>query len=150
MALICRLPFDVSAAGGLVFQRSHFAQPAKVPLGLAKLGCQKRIDEISGHFRPYNPATHADDIHMVVFDSLSRREMIVNQARADADNLVCAHGGADTAAANGHAAFDLPGGDRPGEVNDKIGIVVARIQAVSPNVDQFMRRFAKMGNQIFL
>jgi hypothetical protein len=51
---------------------SHLAEPAEAPFGLAEPGCQG-TDEILGHTRFLGSATQAEDIHMVVLDSLARR-----------------------------------------------------------------------------
>src|SRR5208282_1106629 len=61
------------------FQGRNFAQPAKVPLGLAIFGCQKSLDKIPCHGGTDRPASHAKDVHVVVLDPLLGREVIVNQ-----------------------------------------------------------------------
>src|SRR2546430_10502188 len=54
-----------------------------------------------------DPAAHTEDVHMVVLDSLPRRVVIVNQAGADARNLIRTDSGSDAAAANRQTALDF-------------------------------------------
>ena len=84
------------------------------------------------------PAAHAEDVHVIVLDALLRREMVVDERRADARNLVGADRGADAAAADRHAALHLSRDHGLGERNDEVGIVVAGIQSVRAEVDDFM------------
>ena len=76
----------------------------KMPLGPAELRSEERIDKISRHRRSNNPAAHTDDVHMVVFNSLPGREVIVNQPRSEAQNLLGTDYGTDAAAANCYRA----------------------------------------------
>jgi hypothetical protein len=57
---------------------------------LTKLGREKRLNEIPGDSWSYCPATHAKNIHVIVFDALLGRKMIVNQRSPNTWNLVCA------------------------------------------------------------
>ena len=103
------------------FQGSHFAQAAQVPLGLAELGRQERLDEIPGDRRPHRPAAHAEDVHVIVLDALPGREVIVDQAGANTRNLVGADRRADAAAADRHAALHLSRGDARASGTTKSG-----------------------------
>src|SRR5262249_22395982 len=89
------------------FQAGHLAQAPQVPLGLAELGPKERLDEVPGHGRPHGPAAHAEDVHVIVLDSLSGRAVIVDQSGSDARDLVGTDRGADAAAANRRAAVHL-------------------------------------------
>jgi hypothetical protein len=51
-----------------------------VPLGLAELGGQKRLDEIPGHRRSHGSSAHAKDVHVIVLDALLGREMVVDKS----------------------------------------------------------------------
>ena len=48
-------------------------------LGLAEPGRQKGFHEVPGHRRSHRPAAHAEDVHVIVLDPLSSREVVVNQ-----------------------------------------------------------------------
>jgi hypothetical protein len=47
-------------------------------LFLAKLGGKKGLNKIPGDGWSDRPASHTKDVHMVVLDALSSREMVVN------------------------------------------------------------------------
>jgi len=46
--------------------------------GLAKLGCEKGLNEIPGDGWSYSSAAHTKDVHVVVLDTLPCRKMVVN------------------------------------------------------------------------
>jgi hypothetical protein len=137
-------------ADSLGLERSHLPQSAQMPLGLAELGCEKCIDQVFGHSRSYGPSTHADDVHVVVLNSLLGGEVIVNQRSANPGNLVRTDRGTDAAAADRDAALYVPGGDRAGERYNEVRIIVTRIYAVRSKIDHVVPGFAKMSNQFFL
>ena len=56
--------------------------------GLTELGDQEGLDEVQSHRGSHCPATHADNVHVIVLDPLPGREMIVDQRGADASDLV--------------------------------------------------------------
>jgi hypothetical protein len=47
-------------------------------LRLTKVGGEKRLDQIPGDGWSYGPAAHAKNIHVIVFDTLACRKMVVN------------------------------------------------------------------------
>jgi hypothetical protein len=49
-----------------------------MPLRLAELGCEKSLDKIQGDGCSYGPATHTKNVHVIVFDTLPGRKMVVN------------------------------------------------------------------------
>ena len=53
-------------------------------LGLTELGRKKRFDQLPGHRGAQRPSTDANDVHVVVLDSLPGREVVVDQGGADA------------------------------------------------------------------
>jgi len=75
-----------------------------------------------------HPAAQADDVQVVVLNPLVRRKVVVDQRRAHPGYLVGGDGGAHPAGAQGDAALDLPGGDRPGQGDHEVGIVVFGIE----------------------
>src|ERR1700677_3221654 len=92
---------------GYLFECCHFAKPAQMALGMAEFRCQIRFDKLPCDFRSDRAATHAQDVHVVVFHALVRRKMIANQAGTNSGNLVSRDRGADTAAADRDAALHL-------------------------------------------
>ena len=71
---------------------------------------------------------------MIVLDALLRGEMVVDERRADACDLVGADRGANAAAADRHAALYLSRNHGLGERHDEVGIVVLRIQRVCAEI----------------
>ena len=51
-----------------------------MPLFLTELCRQEDLDKFPGDGRPCGPAAHANDIHVIVFDSLPRGELSVISA----------------------------------------------------------------------
>src|SRR5208282_49564 len=86
--------------------------------GLAELCLQEGLHQVPCHSRAHCPATHANNIHVIVLHPLTGGEMIVDQSGTDAGNLVCTDRCPNAAAADGHAALDLPCRDSPGERSD--------------------------------
>ena len=80
-----------------------------MPLGLTELGGEKGLDEIPGDGGSDRPSAHAQDVEVIVLDALLRREVVVDERRADARDLVGADRRADAAAADRHAALDPSG-----------------------------------------
>src|ERR1700756_1452997 len=109
----------------LVFQCRNFAQTAPVALGLTEIGCRESLDQVPCLHRSHDPATHTNNVHVIVLDSLSGGEVIVDQGSANAVNLVGTDRGADTATAYGNASLQLACCNCTGERNNKIRIVVA-------------------------
>ena len=130
-------------------QGSHFADTAQVALGLAEPSLQKRLDQVPGYTRPHGPAAHADNVHVVVLNPLSGREVVVHQRGTHSWYLVCADRRAHAAAADSHAAFYLALGHGPGERDDKIGLVVALIQGIGAEIDYLMSGAAELRDQLF-
>jgi hypothetical protein len=118
--------------------------------GLTVLGGQKRLDEVPGHRRPDCPATHAENIHVIVLDPLPSREMIMDQRGTDAGDLVGADGCADAATADRDAAFDPPCRYSPRERRDKVRIVVVWAQAVCAEINDIMPGLAELRDQLLL
>lgn len=85
---------------------------------------------------------------MIVLDPLPGGEVIVNQAGADARNLVGADRSTDAAAADGDPPFYLP--RNHSQWDDEIGIVVTKVQPMSPEIDHFMACSSELGHQFFL
>src|SRR5258705_8022732 len=104
-------------------------------LGAAEFGCQEGLDEVPSHSRPNGPATHAEDVHVIILDPLPGREMIVDQRSADAWNLIGADRRPDAAAADRDAAIDLSRRYRLADRDHKIRIVVVGVRAVRAEIN---------------
>src|SRR5262245_7259786 len=117
---------------------------------LTELGGQEGLHEIPGHTLPCRAATDADDVHVVVFDTLRRRKMIMDQPGPDTGNLVRADRGPHTAAADGNTTLDRSCRYGLSERNDEIRIVVVRGQRVGAEIYDVVSRCAKSCTQILL
>jgi hypothetical protein len=120
-----------------------------VSISSAELASEKRLNKIPGDGRSNRPATHTNDIHIVILDSLLSREMIVNECGADADNLVGANGGANAAAADCYTANYITRGYSSGKRNYYVRIVVFGIQLMGAEIDDIMPRCAQLPQQLF-
>src|SRR5229473_7450160 len=134
----------------LRFERSNLAQPADVAFFLGEPGGQECIHKFSGDKKTHHPAAYTEDVHVVVLDHLVSRVVVLNQSGSDTRNFVRTHRGADSAAADSQATFHLSGRNRLSERDDEVGIIVARIETVRPEIDHLMPLFAKVSHQLFL
>ena len=116
-------------------------------LGAAELGPQKSLNQVPSDRRPNRPAAHANNIHVIVFNALHGREVVVNDRGSDAVHLVGAHRSANATAADRHAALYLSRDDRARQRHDEIGIVVRWIQAMGAEIDDLMPRRAQVRRQ---
>jgi hypothetical protein len=87
---------------------------------------------------------------MVVLDPLPGGEVVFDQRGTDSRYLIGANRRPDAAAADGHPALDLSRRHSPGQGDDEVRIIVARIQGMGSEIDDLMPRRAKMSNQFFL
>src|SRR5215468_11507217 len=126
------------------FQRRHFAQTAQVSFRLTELSSEKRLHQIPSDCRSHRPAAHAQDVHVIVLDSLLGGEVIVDERRADTPNFVGAHRRANPAATDGHTAVHLSGDYGLCEWNYVVGIVVAFAQAMGAEIYDLVPRRAQL------
>src|ERR1700676_5242290 len=145
--LLCTCPM---LADDFRLECSDFSEAAQVPRGQAKLGGKERLEDVPGRERSNRAAAHADDVHVVVFDALARREVVAPQSGADSLDFVRTHRSPHAAAADSHSALDLPSGHIAGERDDEIGIIIARVKSMRPEIDDLMPRLAETSNQFFL
>src|SRR6185503_11155946 len=140
----------VLLADRLRFEGSHLRQTAQVARGLAELSTQKRFDEIPRDGRSHRTASHTHDVHMVVFDPLLRREVVMHEPSANAWYLVCADRRADAAATDCNPTLHGPCRHSTSERDDEVGIIVPWVQAIRPEIDNLMSGPTEMSNQFFL
>jgi hypothetical protein len=77
--------------GSSCLQESHFAQATQVPFGLAKLRCQKCLDQVPSYGGSNRAATHTKDIQVIILDPLPSREMVVDYCTVNTWNLIGAN-----------------------------------------------------------
>jgi hypothetical protein len=56
-----------------IFQDRYLTQAAQMPFGLAVLCREVSLDQIPSDFGPHGPSAHAENVHMIVLDSLLGR-----------------------------------------------------------------------------
>jgi hypothetical protein len=118
--------------------------------GLAELGGKKSLHQIPSHRRPDGAPAHAQNVHVIVFDALHGREMIMNQAGAGTLDLVGTDRRANTAPANRYAAIHFSRDHRQGERNNEVRIVVIKLQTVRAEINDLMPGGLEPGDEFFL
>src|SRR5262249_53526685 len=107
-------------------------------------------DQIPSHFRPHSPSAHAQNIHVIVFDSLLSRKVIVHQRGATPFHLIGADGCTYPTAADRHAPFHFARDNCVSERDDKVWIVVPVIEDVCAEVGNLVASSTQLRNQLFL
>src|SRR5262245_18065801 len=69
------------------FQRLHFAQAPQVSFSLAEVTGKERLYQVPGDGWSHGPAAHAKNVHVIVLDTLPRREMIMDQRSSNTSNF---------------------------------------------------------------
>jgi len=118
--------------------------------GAAEFCGEKRLHKIPRDFRADSAPTHAKDVHVIILDTLLRREMIVNETGADTSHFVRANRCADATATNRQTAIHLANHHRSREGNDEIRIVVVGRQRVRAEVHELVPGGTDAGDQFFL
>jgi hypothetical protein len=78
------MPLLISAGCGLLtcfsplLSTGDLGEPPQMPLLLAELSSQERLDQVPGHRWPDGSTAQADDVDVIVFDALLRREVVGN------------------------------------------------------------------------
>src|SRR4029077_10137499 len=80
---------------------------------------EKRAYEVGGETRPHDLRAEAEDVHVVVLDSLVRGVGVVTDRRTNAGDLARGDRGADAGAADENAALGLPGLYRGAELRGR-------------------------------
>jgi hypothetical protein len=75
----------------LRFLGTNFGQPPEVPLLLAELGVQERLYKVPGGGRTCRAAAEADDVDVIILDSLPRGEVVVDQRSSHSRHLIRAY-----------------------------------------------------------
>jgi len=126
-----------------VLQRLHLGQAASVSLGPAEASGQKSFDQLQGERRSDHLSAETKDIHVVVFDALTGKKVIMDLSGAHPRNLVRGDGGTNAAAAQRHAALDFARGDGPGQGDDEVRVVILGVQSTRAKVRDVIARVAQ-------
>jgi hypothetical protein len=114
----------------------------------AEPGSEKRLNQVPGDRRTDGSAAHAKDIHVIVFDTLSRGEVVVDQRCTNPAHLVSTHGRADAAAADRDPTLYVRSRHGPSQRKNVIRIVIALAQSVRAEVNNLMSCGAKLRDQV--
>jgi hypothetical protein len=133
----------------LHFECSDFAKPPAVALFASECGCEEGIDQIARSLKSNDSAADAKHVHVVVFDALVSRVVVLNEPGANSWNLVRANGRAHSTAANRQTAAHLAVSSLLRERNHEIGIAVAGIQNVGPEIDHLVARLSEINRRLF-
>src|SRR5262245_28518784 len=120
-----------------------------MPVRPTVLRGQVCLDKVPCHCWAHSAATHAEYVHVIIFDALTGREMIVDEPGANARHLVGDYRRADPTAANSHASIHLTGRDGLRERRHEVGIIVKRVQASGAEVHHLVPSRTKLGHEFF-
>ncbi len=98
---------------------------------------EKGSDEFDGEGCAHDPAAKAADVHVVIFNALTGRVYIADQAGSCARDFVGCDRCADATAAQSEPAFDITGGDGACHGDDEVRVVVVGVELVSAEIDDF-------------
>src|SRR4029453_1780837 len=105
-------------------ERSHLAETAEVPCGLAVLRAEKGLDQVPGQLRPDGPSAQAENVHVIVLHALAGREVILDETGSPPWNLFGAHRDAHSAPAYCQPALHRARHQRTTERLHEVRIVV--------------------------
>ena len=111
---------------------------------------QVGLGQIPSHFRSHSSSDHAQNVHMVVLDTLPGREMVVDERSPDTFHLIGANGCTHPAAADRNATIHFTGSHCVRQRDNEVRIVVAWIEAVCAKVSDHMASGSQFRNQLFL
>jgi len=111
----------------LCFKGSDFGKSAQMPVRLAALCGKVCQDKVPCHCWTHGAAAHAEYVHVIIFDTLTGGEMIMDEAGTNARNFVGTNGRADPTAANGQASIHLAGRHGLRERHHEVGLIVMRV-----------------------
>src|SRR5262245_35554492 len=117
---------------------------------LAELGGQERLHEVPGSAWADRAAPETDDVHVIVFDALLGREVIIDQRGPNSRNLVGADRDAHPAATESDPALDRACRHGLSERDDEVRIVVILVQLVRAEIDDVVAGRAQLRDHILL
>jgi len=129
------------------FKGDDFSQTTTVARFAAEAGCEKYPHQLPGFGDTDDPAAEADQVKIVVLDSLMRGKRFVDQAGAHTGDFVGGDTRTHAAAAKGDASIHLSCGDGTGQWHDKVGIVVIGLQLMIAEINDMVAGFTKFYDQ---
>src|SRR5882724_2972853 len=120
-----------------------------MPLLLTESGCDECLDVIPGGVGSRDPASQADDVHVVVLDALSGRVVVVDQAGADSADLIGDDRRTYSAPTNSDAPLHLTCRYGSSQRRDIVGIVVAWVHRCGAEIDNLVTCGGESCAQLF-
>jgi transketolase len=113
-------------------------QPSYVTLASLELCLEVRAHQLSRELGPHNLGAEAEDVHVVVLDTLVRRVGVVADGCSDSDELVGRHGSPDAGATDEHPSVRLARKHGFAELLREIGVIDARLGSVDTQVQRLV------------
>ncbi len=82
----------------MLLESGHLGQASDVSLGAAEGRRNESLSVIPGDLDTHDPSAQAEDIHLIVFDPLANRIVVVAQTGPNPSYLIGRHGSPDAAA----------------------------------------------------
>src|SRR5688572_23790063 len=98
--------------GHLPFHPSHLFQPSYITFAAVEFCPEERSNELRGELRANHVGPEAEDVHVVMLDSLARRVGIVTDGGADSRELGGRDRGAHARTAHEDGSLCLAGANR--------------------------------------
>jgi hypothetical protein len=130
------------------FEPGEFIKTAPVTLGAAESCPQKCSDQLPGERIPNHAPAQADHVHVVVLDTLARREAFMDQTRPHTGHFVGRNTRAHAAAANGYSTMHLSERNCVGQGLNKVRIVVVWFRRAIAKVEHFIVSFTQHPGQV--
>lgn len=139
----------MSRSTAVAVEFRDLANSAHVTFLAAELCAEERIDDLGGGDNTDDPPPKCENVHVVMFDRLMCRVVVVDHSGADTDNLVRRDGTSGARAAHDDSPFAIPIHDAP---SDRRGIVriVDRVARVCAYIDYDVARVLKMADKLLL
>ena len=127
----------------------HLVETTGVAIGRSVAGSQKRLDDLEGQLRADDSATDAQDVHVVVLDTLVRGVGVVTDGRSDTGNLVGRDADAHATAADQDSSIGLAPHELARDGDCEIWVITA-VFRVGSAIDQLGDKGPKpLGNRRF-
>src|ERR1035441_5980382 len=132
------------------FEPGDLTKTAPVTLGAAEGCLQKCSDQLPGERIPNHVPAQADHVHVVVLDTLARRETFMDETRPHTRHFVGGNARAHAAAADGYSTMHFSEGNCAGQGLNKVRIVIVRFRLAIAKVEHFIVSFTQgPGQRLF-
>jgi hypothetical protein len=99
---------------------------------------------------PYDEAPKAHYIQIVVFNTLMRRKVFVDQAGSNSNDFVCRDRRPDTTSTNAYSSIHVSRRNGAGKRHNEIGIIVVFSRLAITEIDHLVTGLTHPSGQILL